>query len=69
MKITQELEGIEQALADTDLYTEGNKSQLQQILQQQAALNSELETVEMEWLENQELLENKKEAFDAQYSS
>jgi ATP-binding cassette subfamily F protein 3 len=53
-----ELANIEKSLLDESLYTEaGRKDEMKQLLQKQAALKSALETLEWEWLEASEKLE------------
>jgi len=52
------LAGIEQTLLDESLYTDaGRKEELTQLLLRQAALKSSLESLEWEWLEASEKLE------------
>lgn len=58
------LEEIEQKLSDTDLYTAENKIQLKQVLAEQADCKSSLEDAEMHWLDAQEQLEAKQQAFE-----
>jgi len=53
-----ELTGIESSLHDESLYTDaGRKEEMTQLLQQQAELKASLETLEWEWLEVSEKLE------------
>ena len=48
---------IEQQLSNTDIYLEQNKQDLQQLLQQRGALQSQLDQQESDWLDTQEQLE------------
>ena len=53
------LAGLEQILVDESLYTDASrKEEMTRLLQQQAGLKSSLETLEWEWLEASEKLEN-----------
>ena len=59
IKNRTELANIEQALVDESLYTEASrKDEMKRLLQRQATLKSALETLEWEWLEASEKLEN-----------
>ena len=60
--LTNTLQELEQQLTDPDLYQAQNKSRLQPLLMQQAKLRSELEDVELAWLDAQQELEDKQEA-------
>ena len=51
------LGAIEQQLADTSIYDEGNKQQLKTIIAEQAVHKKVLLTLEEQWLEKQTLLE------------
>ncbi len=55
--LTASLSEAEQELSDTSLYQEENKAKLNQVLALQASSKSELEEVEMEWMDVQETLE------------
>ncbi|MBT8074258.1 MAG: ATP-binding cassette domain-containing protein [Xanthomonadales bacterium] len=58
IKNRTELANIEQALVDESLYTEASRQdEMKRLLQRQAALKSALETLEWEWLEASEKLE------------
>lgn len=59
-KLQAKLTVIEESMADTGLYEAARKDELQKLLQNQAQLKSELEEVEMQWMELSEELE----AFD-----
>ncbi len=59
-KLQAKLSEIEEAMADTGLYEAARKDELQKLLQNQAQLKSELDDVEMQWMELSEELE----AFD-----
>jgi ATP-binding cassette subfamily F protein 3 len=52
------LEKCEEQLADTSLYEADRKADLQNLLQQQGDAKSELEEVEMEWMELSEEMES-----------
>jgi len=62
-KAQQSLDEIEQKMAEPELYEADNKATLQQYLQQQAQLKSELEETELAWFELQEELEQQQQAF------
>jgi ATP-binding cassette subfamily F protein 3 len=63
-KLTKALTGLEDKLADNALYSEQAKDKLKQLLQQQADLKTQLEQVEMQWLEASEQLEAAQTAED-----
>ncbi|MFC3681939.1 ATP-binding cassette domain-containing protein [Bacterioplanoides pacificum] len=56
-KLQTQLAGIEEKMSDTDLYSDARKDELQQLLTQQGDLKSQLEEIEMEWMELTEQLE------------
>jgi ATP-binding cassette subfamily F protein 3 len=56
-KWEQEKTEIDHQLADADLYTQSDKSILQNLLKRQAELTQLLETAELRWLELHEVLE------------
>lgn len=56
-KWEQEKTQIDHQLADADLYTQSDKSILQNLLKRQAELTQLLETAELRWLELHEMLE------------
>jgi len=56
-KIHMDLENIKQDLANEDLYQEGNKNKLTEVLQKEGLLKSELEEKESEWFSVQQELE------------
>jgi ATP-binding cassette subfamily F protein 3 len=56
-KWEQEKTQIDNQLADADLYTQSDKSILQNLLKRQAELTQLLETAELRWLELHEVLE------------
>lgn len=56
-KLEQKKSAIESELAESDIYAEENKQRLNELLQQQAIVSSELEHYEEAWLEQQDLLE------------
>lgn len=57
--LSQQLEAVEEQLADTDLYSGERKDELKTILAQQADYKTELEAVELEWMELTEELEER----------
>ena len=57
-KLTEKLAQIEQQLADNDIYSEENKQQLQQLLIDKSELDKAHESMEIDWLEYSEELEN-----------
>ncbi|MEZ9914835.1 ABC transporter ATP-binding protein [Vibrio breoganii] len=65
-KLNNVLELCEEQLGDTELYQAENKSKLTQVLGQQASAKSELEDVEMEWMTEQESLEEMQANLDAE---
>ncbi|MBD1557364.1 ABC transporter ATP-binding protein [Vibrio sp. S9_S30] len=56
-KLGQILSDTEAQLGNTDLYQTENKAKLNEVLAQQASAKSELENIEMEWMAEQEALE------------
>lgn len=58
------LQLIEGQMADPDIYNADNKAKLKQVLSEQAKYKTELEDIEMEWLDAQELLEQKHQSFE-----
>ncbi len=56
-KLSSEQSEVENALSDTTLYEESRKEELKTWLQRQAEISRQLETVEAEWLEQQDALE------------
>jgi len=60
----KKLQVFEGQLSNTDIYSAENKSQLKQILAEQANLKSNLEDTEMQWLDAQEELEMKQKEFE-----
>lgn len=63
--LQSELSEIEHSMTDTDLYEVQNKHILTQLIDQQAKAKSELESLEMDWLEAQEALEAAQATFDS----
>lgn len=51
------LTGLEEQLADADLYADENKEKLKTLLMQQSELKTELEQAELDWFEASEALE------------
>lgn len=58
------LQRIEEDMLDTSLYEETNKARLTAIINEQAEAKSELEELEMAWLDSQESLEAAQQQFD-----
>jgi ATP-binding cassette subfamily F protein 3 len=58
------LEKFEAELSHSDIYSAENKTQLKGIITEQAKVKSELEEVEMQWLDSQEQLEAMQAEFD-----
>ncbi|WP_420885824.1 hypothetical protein [Candidatus Methylopumilus turicensis] len=56
-KWEQDKTALDTKLADPDLYSQSDKSILQDLLKRQAELVQQLATAEMRWLELQEMLE------------
>lgn len=56
-KLEHDLAEVQARLADADIYSEGRKSELADMLRQEAELKSTSEKLEMDWLELQEELE------------
>lgn len=52
-----ELAKVEEVLSDSDIYQAENKSKLTEYLKQQAKLKSDIEEVEMQWLDFEEQIE------------
>lgn len=63
-KIAEKLSEIEEKMADTDLYSEARKSELTQLLSEQATLKSELEETELEWFDYEEQMETLRANFE-----
>ncbi|MBU2883701.1 ABC transporter ATP-binding protein [Psychrosphaera sp. B3R10] len=63
-KLEQQLVEIEQAMSDSDLYSDKRKGELNQLLLKQGELKSELDDVEMQWFECEEQMEDIKAKFD-----
>jgi ATP-binding cassette subfamily F protein 3 len=64
-KLNSQLSDIEKRLSDGELYESQRKSELTDLLQQQAAVKSQLEQIESHWLEAQEQLEMMTKAFES----
>jgi len=56
-KWEKEKQQLDQQLADPNLYMQGDKTLVQDLLKRQAAMTEQLETAELRWLELQEKLE------------
>ncbi|MGV6857701.1 MAG: ATP-binding cassette domain-containing protein [bacterium] len=63
-KSEQALAEVENHLADSSVYEEKNKDTLLQLLKSQATLKDEKETLEMEWMEASETLEQAEKTLD-----
>ncbi len=61
-KITQQLQGLEKQLADSDIYADDNKEQLKQLLLRKAQLDQDLAEAEAEWLATEEELDKMQRA-------
>ncbi len=53
-----DLDEIQSALTDSDLYTEARKAELTELVRQEGLLKSELETLEETWLDQQEQIDS-----------
>lgn len=62
--LQKELAIIEQSMADGTLYEAENKTKLTKMIDRQGAIKSELENLEMDWLEALEALEAAQSEFD-----
>ena len=57
-RLRGELSGLEESLVDESLYTDTNRqAEMTELLQKQASIRSNLESLEWEWLEASEVLE------------
>lgn len=65
--IGEQLTKIESSLADPELYSDERKADLKSLLLEQAEAVAAMEEAELEWLEAQELLEEKQQAFEQEY--
>ena len=63
-KCSSSLAVLENTLADTRLYSDDRKSELMQLLEEQASLTQKLEEEEMAWLDAQEQIEKEREEYD-----
>ncbi|MFT4993789.1 MAG: ATP-binding cassette subfamily F protein 3 [Paraglaciecola sp.] len=63
-KLHGELELIEGQMANPDIYNSDNKAKLKKVLNEQAQYKTELANIEMEWLDAQEILEEKLQSFE-----
>lgn len=61
-KLNEALSQAEEELGDVSLYEAENKKRLTEVLAIQAAAKSELEEVEIEWMDLQEQIEEKENA-------
>ena len=57
-RLSSERSELHEQLADSQLYEESKKSQLQALLARQAAVEKELAELETDWLDASEQLEN-----------
>jgi ATP-binding cassette subfamily F protein 3 len=58
------LQFIEGQMADPDIYNTDNKAKLKQVLTEQARYKAALEDIEIQWLDAQELLDQKNQSFE-----
>ena len=65
-ELEAKLEGIEQKMADPDIYNADKKAELKVLLADQANCKVAQEEAEMLWLDAQEQIEAKQAEFDAQ---
>ncbi len=65
-KLGEALAEAEQQLSDNSLYDAENKAKLTQVLALQAQSKSALEEIEMEWMAEQEVLEQMEQEFNSQ---
>lgn len=65
-KLGEALAEAEQQLSDNSLYDAENKAKLTQVLALQAQSKSDLEEIEMEWMAQQEVLEQMEQEFNSQ---
>ncbi|WGW00596.1 ABC transporter ATP-binding protein [Vibrio sp. YMD68] len=63
-KLNDDISTAEQHLSDTSLYDAENKAKLNEVLALQATSKSQLEQVEMEWMAEQEALEQMEEEYN-----
>ena len=63
-KCSAQLADVEEALADTTLYSDDKKAELMALLDKQTQLKQQLEEEEMAWLDAQEQIELKREEYD-----
>ena len=56
--LSSKLVNLENKLAESDLYEETNKAELTSLLQQRGQLNSQISTLEEQWLINSEELDS-----------
>jgi ATP-binding cassette subfamily F protein 3 len=61
-KLQAQLEGLENQLADPEMYESSKSEALQKLLQSQASVRSELETIETDWLAAMEEIEEAEKA-------
>ncbi len=65
-KLQSQLDDIENQLADSNLYSDDNKTKLTELIKQQAEFKSELEHAEEAWMNAEEALESEQAEFDQQ---
>ncbi|MCX4190313.1 ATP-binding cassette domain-containing protein [Methylophaga sp. OBS3] len=63
-KLHQQLQTLESALAEPELYDAANKDKLKNLLQQQAECKAEMEQTELDWLDANEQLERAAQEVD-----
>lgn len=68
-KLQQALAEVEDKMSDTSLYDDDRKDELNEAIQQQATIKTELEEAEMIWLSAQEAYDEKSEQLSEQLNS
>ena len=68
-KLQQALAEVEDKMSDTSLYDDDRKDELNEAIQQQATIKTELEEAEMIWLSAQEAYDEKSEQLTEQLNS
>jgi ATP-binding cassette subfamily F protein 3 len=63
-KLEQRLQKIESDMSDPDLYTDAQKDKLKKLLAEQTDCKQSLQTVEEQWMMDQESLDEQQQAFE-----
>jgi ATP-binding cassette subfamily F protein 3 len=63
-ELQEKLHLVENQMAEPDIYNADNKAKLKQVLAEQASYKIQLEDTEMQWLDAQELLDQKLQSFE-----